>query len=251
MLSELYTIASGLMAQQKKLETEGNNIVNSQTPGYRTQRAVAVPFEEELSYRLENGNTGEIGHDTPMTIVKNVSTEFNVNNIKQTNRNMDVAINGNGYFTIQGSDGRRYITRNGGFNVDTAGYLELPDYGRVLGTDGRPIQVGDTNFTVLSGGTILKSNGQQAGTVLLTTPAANAELTQYANGLFAAPANAPSGAPGANVSLKQRALESSNVDLNHEMPLLMEAQSALKSCSSALQIVDQTDQKAATQIASL
>lgn len=76
MLSELYTIASGLMAQQKKLETEGNNIVNSQTPGYRTQRAVAVPFEEELSYRLENGNTGEIGHDTPMTIVKNVSTKL-------------------------------------------------------------------------------------------------------------------------------------------------------------------------------
>ncbi|MCH4240072.1 MAG: flagellar hook-basal body complex protein [Oscillospiraceae bacterium] len=251
MLSEFYTIASGLMAQQKKLETEGNNIVNSQTPGYRTQRTVAVPFEKELYTRLENGDTETIGPHTPATIVKNVATEFNVNNIRSTDRNMDVAINGNGYFTVLGSDGKKYITRNGSFDVDTAGYLELPNYGRVLGINGQPIQVGDTKFTVMSGGTVMTSGGQQAGTVMLTVPAANAELTQYANGMFAAPANAPAGAPTTGVSLKQKALESSNVDLNREMSLAMASQSALKSCSTALQIVDQLNQKAASQIASV
>lgn len=251
MLSGLYTIASGLMAQQKKLETEGNNVTNAQTPGYRTQRVTAVPFDQELYGRIENAHTTNIGYASPATIVKNLTTQFNVDNIKATDRNMDVAIDGNGYFTIGGTDGKKYITRNGSFNVDSGGYLELPDYGRVLGTDGQTIKVGDTNFTVLSGGTVLSSSGQQVGTIMLTTPADNAELTQYANGLFAAPANAPTGAAGGAISFKQKSLESSNVDLNHEVSMLMEAQTSLKSCSSALQICDQVNQKAATQIASL
>lgn len=251
MLSGFYTIASGLMTQQKKLETEGNNVVNSQTPGYRAQRVTATPFEQELYTRFENGNTENIGYASPATIVKNLTTRFNADNIKTTDRSMDVAIDGNGYFTIAGSDGKKYITRNGGFDVDDEGYLELPDCGRVLGTDKQPIKVGNTNFTVLSGGTVLTSAGQQAGTIMLTTPADDAELTQYSNGLFGAPANAPTGAAGGSVTLRQKALESSNVDLNREVSMLMEAQSALKSCSSALQIYDQINQKAASQIASV
>ena len=251
MLTGFYTIASGLMAQQKKLETEGNNIVNAQTPGYRTQRVTAVPFDQELYARLENGTSSEIGYASPATIVKNQTTRFNVDNIKQTDRNMDVAIDGNGYFTIAGSDGKKYITRNGGFDVDSSGYLELPDYGHVLGTDGQPIHVGDTNFTVLSGGTVLNSSGQQVGTIMLTTPADDAELTQYSNGMFAAPANAQTGAAGAGVSLRQKSLESSNVDLNREVSMMMEAQTSLQSCSSALQIYDAVNQKSASQIASL
>ena len=251
MLSGFYTIASGMMAQQKKLDTEGNNIVNSQTPGYRTQRVVATPFEQELYTRIEPGATTAVGYQTPIAVVKNITTRFNVDNIKSTDRNMDLAIDGNGYFTIQGTDGQRYITRNGGFNVDSQGYLELPDYGRVLGVGNQPIHVGDTKFSVLSGGTVMTSSGQQAGTLLLTTPAANAELTQYANGMFVAPAGAPSGAAGAGVSLRQKSLESSNVDLNREYSMLMEANSSFKSCSSALQILDQLNEKAAAQIASV
>ncbi|NLH00329.1 MAG: flagellar biosynthesis protein FlgG, partial [Clostridiales bacterium] len=58
MLSGFYTIASGIIVNQRNLETIGNNLTNIQTPGYRGERIVKSAFEQELMSRLEaSGNT--------------------------------------------------------------------------------------------------------------------------------------------------------------------------------------------------
>ena len=59
------------------------------------------------------------------------------------------------------------------------------------------------------------------------------------------------GVPAAQYTITQKWLEQSNVNLNREYTMLMEAQRSFQSCSTALQILDRMNQKAATQIASL
>ncbi len=248
MLGGYYTIASGMMVQQRKLEVQGNNMVNSQTPGFHAQRVVASAFEQELVSRIEHRNTETIGNANPITIVETVSTQTQTGTLKQTGRSMDVAINGGGYYAIPGADNVTYLTRNGGFDIDDEGYLVLPDVGRVQGTNG-PIQVGDTNFTVRGDGTVLNSEGETAGTLQTVLPPEGTELTQYNNGLFGVPSDTQFETQTA--SFMQNYLELSNVDLNREYTMLMEAQSSFTACSTALQIIDQINQKSAAQIASL
>ena len=170
-------------------------MVNSQTPGFHAQRVVSSPFEQELVSRIEEGNTQVIGNANPITIVETVSTQFQTGNLKNTDRSMDVGINGQGYYAIPGADGVTYLTRNGGFDVDQQGYLVLPDVGRVQGSNG-PIQVGDTNFTVMDDGTVYNSQGQIAGTLQAVLPPEGTELTQYQNRLVWRSCRHPIGGSG-------------------------------------------------------
>ncbi len=249
MLTGYYSIASGMLAQQRKLEIQGNNLVNAQTPGYHAQRAITTSFEEELAKRLEPRATGAIGSVNPITIVERKDTLFQSGDVKQTDRNMDVAINGYGYFNIQGEDeNRTYLTRNGQFDIDEQGYLILPQTGRVLGTNNTPIQVGDTNFEVKEDGSVYTSAGALAGNLLVTELPETAE--QYENGLFGIPAGAQA-QPVQGTGFVQGSLELSNVDLNREYTMMIEMQRGFQACSTALQLIDQIDQKAASQIANI
>lgn len=249
MLGGFYTIASGVMVQQRKLEVQGNNLVNSQTPGFHAQRVVASAFSDELATtRLEYRNTEEIGPTHPIAVVDTVSTIMTSGDIRETERKMDVAINGMGYYRVQG-DGTTYLTRNGGFDVDEEGYLVIPELGRVQG-EGGEIQVGDTAFTVMDDGTVHNSEGEEVGRLATYTTPDGVNLTQYPNGNFGVPDGAEL-QQQEDVQFMQGSLEYSNVDQNREMTMLMAAQSSFVSCSTALQIIDQINQKAAQQIASL
>lgn len=249
MLGGFYTIASGMMVQQRKLEVQGNNLVNSQTPGFHAQRVVASSFADELATtRLEYRNTEEIGPTHPIAVVETVSTLMTSGDIRETERKMDVAINGMGYYRVDGNDGT-YLTRNGGFDVDEEGYLMIPELGRVQGEDGE-IQVGDTAFTVLDDGTVFNSAGEEVGRLRTYTTPEGVEMTQYRNGIFGVPQGTEL-QEQEDAQFMQGYLEYSNVDQNREMTMLMEAQSSFVSCSTALQIIDQINQKAAQQIASL
>lgn len=250
MLGGFYTIASGMMVQQRKLEVQGNNLVNAQTPGFHAQRVVASSFSDELATtRLEYRNTEEIGPTHPITVVDTVSTIMTSGDIRETERYMDVAINGTGYYRVNGGAGVTYLTRNGGFDVDEEGYLMIPELGRVLGEDGE-IQVGNTQFTVLDDGTVNNSEGETVGRLQTYTTPDGVEMTQYRNGIFGVP-QGTNLQPQETTQFMQGYLEYSNVDQNREMTMLMEAQSSFVSCSTALQIIDQINQKAAQQIASL
>lgn len=247
MLAEYYTIASGMLAQQRRLEVQSNNLVNSQTPGYHAQRVITSSFEEELARRLEPGASAIIGTANPMTIVEQLETLFQSGDVKDTGRNMDVAINGQGYFNIQGDDGQLYLTRNGSFDVDEEGYLILEGVGRVQGENGN-LLVGDTGFTIYADGTVLNSDGNTVGNLMVTEFPENP--IQYNNGMFGAEDGAQTNQVE-NVSFIQGSLELSNVDLNREYSMVIEAQRSFQACSSALQIIDDIDQKAASQIASI
>ncbi len=248
MLAGYYTVASGLMTRQREMDVIGNNLVNIKTPGYRADQAIISSFEQELLTRQEAYNTGVVGNGQMATsaIMEDVVSLFHTGTIKETGRNLDVAINGDGFYNIQ-TEGGVQLTRNGNFDIDAQGYLTLPGYGRVMGQNGA-VFVGNDKFDIDESGYVYGQNGNILNRLTITMPAENANAVKQENGLFQIEGAAQQ---AADYTLIQGSLELSNVDMNSEMTTLMEAQRAFQACSSALQIVDAMNQKAATQLASI
>ena len=147
MLSGFYTASSGMLVQQRNLNIISNNLVNSQTTGYKSERLITTTFDHEFLTRIEKNNNERIGSGSPVSLVDDVITNFNGSSLDETERPLDMAIVGEGFFNIQGEE-RQYMTRNGNFNIDQEGYLVLDGVGRVLGQNGAINLNGSSDFTV-------------------------------------------------------------------------------------------------------
>ena len=251
MLRGFYTAASGILVQERTIDVLTNNMANAKTPGFRASRVVSTTFDHELLTRIEDANTGRIGTGSPMRRVEDVLVNFSPNSLEETFRPYDMALDGVGYFNIQTEDGAtQYLTRNGSFDVDDNNQLVLPGHGLVMGENG-PIQLLTSDFTVEYDGTIYDATGEVVDRLLLTIPPEGTQIEEQRNGMYTVAdmeANLP---VDASTHVIQGALERNNIDLNREYAMVMEAQRAFQSCSSALQIIDRIDQKAAQQIAAL
>lgn len=251
MLRGFYTAASGILVQERTIDVLTNNMANAKTPGFRASRVVSTTFDHELLTRIEGASTGRIGTGSPMRRVEDVLVNFSPNSLEETFRPYDMALDGVGYFNIQTEDGAtQYLTRNGSFDVDDNNQLVLPGHGLVMGENG-PIQLLTSDFTVESDGNIYDATGELVDRLLITIPPEGAELEQVENGLFTVPDMAANLPVDATTKVVQSWLERNNIDLNQEYTMVMEAQRAFQACSSALQIIDKIDQKAASQIAAL
>lgn len=126
-LSSLYTGVSGMTAQGEALQVIGDNIANANTIGFKASRA---EFQDIIAKNLKGilgGN--QIGRGTKIGAVNPILTQGNTD---ATERATDLAISGDGYFKVKGSDGDTY-TRDGSFYFDREGYLVTKDKQRVQG----------------------------------------------------------------------------------------------------------------------
>ena len=126
-LSSLYTGVSGLSAQGQALGVIGDNIANANTIGFKASRA---EFQDLVSKSLKGilgGN--QIGRGTKIGAVNPVLIQGNVDS---TEKATDLAISGQGYFVLKGSDGES-VTRDGSFHFDKEGFLVSNDDQRVQG----------------------------------------------------------------------------------------------------------------------
>jgi flagellar basal-body rod protein FlgF len=252
MFTGLYTAASGILSHQREIDTIGNNLVNADTPGYRADRVVLSSFEKELLTRMDGNKNSALGTDSgSMAVVVNrIETLTNGGTLNPTGRALDAAISGNGYFTVQGNDGNTYYTRNGNFEMDKDGYLSITGLGRVLGKGG-PIHLDSAqDLTILNDGTIYDGTGKALGALKISDVPQGTVIEKLENGSFRVKGGGAMG-DAAGYTVYQNTLELSNVDQNQEMTMLIRAQRAYQTCSSALQVADEMDQKASTQIASV
>lgn len=270
MATGFYTAASGMLMQQRALNVAGNNVANLETPGFKTERVVSNVFRWELLNRIENGDN-LIGKGAPVHIVRDVPTNFDQPSaLEETERPFDMAINGIGFFNIlvkgqEGAEGdaatdQVYLTRNGNFDIDPEGYLILRGAGRVQGQKG-DIHVGGSSFRVDADGVIFDEEDKEIDSLKISEANDNTLLTVARNGLYKAdpdPQATPLSTSGAitydtgeaagvhdveKPAIRQGWLETSNVDLNREMALLIEIQRNFDACRQAMKMVDAIDAK--------
>lgn len=126
-LSSLFTGVSGLSAQGEALGVVSDNIANANTTGFKASRA---EFQDIISKNLKGINGGnQIGRGVKIGAVNPILIQGNVD---ATEKVTDLAISGDGYFKVKGSDGESY-TRDGSFHFDREGYLVTNDNQRVQG----------------------------------------------------------------------------------------------------------------------
>lgn len=246
-----YAVASGMFTQQRILNTQANNIANMNTPGFKQETVVTTTFEQTLMTRMQGGSQTRIGKGSPIRLTEDVVSNFDASMLEDTGRPFDIAIGGEGYFNIE-VNGRRMLTRNGNFDMDTEGYLILRGAGRVLGEKG-PIKVDDANFLVSPDGQVINSKGRNLDSLLLSRPIEGTNVEKFTNGLYVVPQGTEEEVledVGGEVMVFQQMTERSNVDMNREMTAIIETQRNFQSCNNALKVLDQLNAKTA-QIASM
>ena len=118
---------SGLNASSKNLDVIGHNIANANTTGFKASRA---EFAEMVAASMGAGGGNNYGIGVEVAAV---AQQFSQGNVTVTGNNLDVAINGNGFFKVQQSDGSAAYTRAGNFKLDKDGDLVTNGGAQVMG----------------------------------------------------------------------------------------------------------------------
>jgi len=152
-----FTAASGMRAQQWRLDAVANNLANVDTDGFKRDVAAFKAFPEMLLRRQDDDGVYVIpfGSADAAPIVGKLGTGVELNELytcfdqgamKETQSDFDVAMDGKGFFAVATPYGERY-TRNGSFVLGKEGFLETKEGFPVLGEQG-PIRVKANNFQI-------------------------------------------------------------------------------------------------------
>ena len=226
----LYHSASAILTLTKNLNVKTQNIANVNTVGYKYDNYHNKTFQEVyLSYK--NENLGKI----PSKIgVDSVETVFTQGTFISTERSLDLAISGTGFFKIDMGDGTYAYTRNGSIKIDTEGFLTDDNGYYLLGNNGRIQLESLKNLSIKKDGSIY-SNGKyidKINTYDIENP------RKLGNSYFKSTAETIS-----NSEIYQGYLENSNTDIGKELTDVIVLQRYMTSNHKMLQAQDELNKR--------
>jgi flagellar basal-body rod protein FlgF len=211
MQNGLYVALSAQVALERRLETIADNVANMNTVGYR---ATGVSFENEMAR----------AGDARLEYVSGGSDFISrrLGGLTKTDNALDFAVQGDGWFGIQTSQGTAY-TRDGRAQIDESGILRTLTGDPILDAGGAPILVdaGGGPLTVSADGMITQ-NGRQVGAIGLFAIDPNANLRRAENSSVTPDKPATPILEFTRDGVVQGAVEGSNVDPVREMTRLIE-----------------------------
>ncbi len=191
------------IALQRQMDVVANNMANINTNGFKSE---SMLFEDYLMPKAEDNDFG--GQDRDLHYTEDWSTihDMATGPIEQTGNPLDVALQGDGFLTVQTPQGPRY-TRNGALTIDNQGQLVDLNGNPVLG-EGGPIKLdsSDTDISITQNGTISSSNGTK-GKLAVVEFANPQVLARQGDNYFSGPA----GTPATQTQVIQGSIEKSNV----------------------------------------
>lgn len=257
MIRSLSTAATGMIAQQMNVDVISNNLANVNTYGFKKSRA---DFQDLLYQTLRApGTVTSTGNQVPTGIqvglgVKpaGVTKMFMQGDVRNTENELDVSIEGKGFFQIQRTDGTIGYTRAGNFQLDNSG--------QVVNVDGYPLY---PSMTVPQDATMISIDKEGKVSVKQSSSTAYSEVGQIELANFINPAGllsdgnslfleseasgAPvTGYPGSNElgTTQQGFIEISNVSVVEELTQMIMAQRGYEVNSKAVQASDEMLQTA-------
>ena len=240
----LYQSASALTALERWQDVVAQNITSSQTTGYRKR---TVNFSSQLSGELQTSTQGRLRHegDGQATVFPRVNTGINFvsGETQPTRRELDVAIQGDGFFEVQMPDGSRAYTRSGEFGINADRTLITSGGQEVLTSGGSSISLlpGGGPLIVNRDGTLFQGE-TSLGKLSVQRFSDPAKLTPVAGGYFTAGKNVEPEAMD-QPELMQGYLEGSNVTPLREMVDMVLISRAYEANQKIISTVDQTMQK--------
>lgn len=144
MVRALYTAYTGMVNEQKRLDVISNNVANSATTGYKTEKPTSQQFKEELTYKIKDRSSAydreRIGDMSLGVKIGEVYTDYSQGSLLETGNKFDIAIEGKGFFQVNcrdknGNTTTRF-TRDGCFTMTYDGYIVDSEGNNLLGENG-------------------------------------------------------------------------------------------------------------------
>jgi flagellar basal-body rod protein FlgF len=235
----IYTAMTGARYLMDRQATLAQNLANASTNGYRSDTVAlrAVPVQ------------GQTPSTRVFTVETTTGSDFTQGPMQATGRNLDVAVQGSGWLTVQGADGNEAYTRAGSLQVGPDGTLQLPNGLPVQGDDG-PITVPENaQVEIGTDGTISakvpgQTNGVNVGKLKLVNPDAG-DLVKGTDGLFRTGSGEPADSDP-TVRVADGTLEGSNVNPIDAMVGMISAARQFDLQTRLLTTAEQNDQKASS-----
>jgi flagellar basal-body rod protein FlgF len=226
MTTSAYSAISRQSGLLNEIRVVANNIANSATTGYRSEGVIfseyvkSAPGQESLS--MARGN------------IRNTSLEQG--NLSQTDGQLDLALEGDGFFMIETPVGNR-LTRAGSFSSNAAGDLVTPDGYRVLDAGRAPVFIpGDAESISFGSDGTFSADGRQLGQIGIFQLLEGTTIKREDGVMFSTQGEV---APAENTKLLQGFLEGSNVNAIHQMSRMIEIQRAYEMSQSFLTSEDE------------
>lgn len=235
----IYIAASGASEALKSLAVRSNNLANANTLGFKSdfeQARAMQAYGDGLPTRV-------------FALAENPGQNFSAGSLQTTGRDLDVAIKGDGWLTVQDQNGQEAYTRNGNLQVSPLGILQTSNGLNVLDTTGRPITIPlpVEKLEITQNGTIsarLEGNEpaavEQLQQIKLVKPN-NQDLMKGEDGLFRRKdgTNQPA-AP--DVQLVNGSLENSNVNVVEELTNLIRLQRHFETQIKMMATIEKDDE---------
>ncbi len=245
--------ATGMLAQQTNVDVISNNIANANTTGFKSSRAafqdlIYETVKREGAITSDQGSSRPTGVDIGLGVQTAGTIRLNTQGgLLATENQLDMAIDGQGHFTISLPDGSLAYTRDGSFQlsaegtiVNLQGYelspgitvpdntvkIEINEQGLVMSfveNDPDPVELGQITMTTFTNNAGLKALGDN----LLQATTASGD-----------PLQASPGDPGVGI-IRQGFLENSNVNIIQQITALISAQRAYEMNSKTIETADQ------------
>jgi len=255
MIRSLWIAKTGMDAQQTNLDVISNNLANASTTAYKRMQPL---FQDLLYTTIRSAGSAanaqnllptglQIGAGSAVTSTERTN---NQGTLVQTGNQLDIAIQGNGFFQIQLADGTTAYTRNGQFSRSSTGQI-VTAAGNVV-SPGLTIPITATTVTISIGGVVSATdqngNVTQVGQLSMANFINPAGLVALGNGNFMtspSSGNARNGLPGQNGLgvMNQYYVEQSNVNVAEELVNLIAAQRAYEINTRAVTASDQILQR--------
>jgi flagellar basal body rod protein FlgG len=217
--SLLVSAASGMKARMESLDMLANNIANTGTAGFKSDREFYGLYQDEFP------------------VIEKQWTDFSQGTLNTTGNPLNLGLSGKGFFALNGANGTVY-TRNGDFKIAKSGELQASDVYTLRNVldQGKPIKVDPSLSVDIDKDGIVRQSGQQLGQIEISTldTAADA-ISKLGNSYFALAGK--TAAPRAqDVEVKQGTLEQSNVAVSESAVRLVSVMRSFEMLQRALSI---------------
>lgn len=225
----------------QSLDIVANNIANSSTGGYKGDNEFYSVFTSE--------SANEDSQDPPTTLpmVQKHWTDFSQGLLEQTNNPLDMGIQGNGFFAVQGPSGPLY-TRHGSFRMTTDGTLVNADGFAVLDQTGQAIKLTANQPLEVSSEGNLTQNGQSLGQIKLVDFKDRSAISKQGHSYFQNISGLPP-SDASGVQVYQGKIESSNVSASHGAMRLVTLTRQFEMMQKAISISNDMGRQAIEQVA--
>lgn len=277
MLRGIYTGASGMLAQDARMDAIANNLANVDKTAYKKDIAVFKAFPDMIIRRINESGLGITpagSYDTMPYVGKlgtgvelnEVFTNFEQGSLQRTENAFDLAIEGRGFFTVMTERGERY-SRDGSFTINQDGILMTHNGNPVMGENGI-IRVHHNNFIVNEHGEVVVNGDLSADPRDVVSMASNnwsnpividrlkivdfeniREIKKEGDSMYRETEYSGPPLPPGEFKVVQGFLEKSNVNIVREMVDMIEVQRSYEANQKTVTSHDQTLGKLINEVA--